>query len=298
MTVLEKEATPGGRCNQIVRDGHRFDIGPTLFLMPEVWEETFASLGEKMSDHLDLRRIDPTYKVYFDDGLRLELTSNIERAVPQRRVHRQDLAVADMAHGASLSHLVAFDGKGYIDVHHLGLEGIEDVQAALDEVRDELPHVPAGVVHDRQAETLGLFGDTPQGREDELPAHPREVREAREEGINFKLGTAPIAFEGTETLERVVCRAAHWQRQEDGSLKIAYDNEETFSLEADCVIVAIGQRPQLNECGLDKEIKLGPGGRARGGAAPCRHRPGRPSRRGPPGRLVPERRRDHTGCCP
>jgi phytoene desaturase len=77
VTVLEKNATPGGRCNQIVKDGHRFDIGPTLFLMPEVWEETFAALGEKMSDHLDLRRIDPTYKVHFDDGLQLQLTSNL-----------------------------------------------------------------------------------------------------------------------------------------------------------------------------------------------------------------------------
>ncbi len=77
VTVLEKNDTPGGRCNQIVRDGHRFDIGPTLFLMPEVWEETFASLGEKMSDHLDLRRIDPTYKVHFADGLQLQLTSDI-----------------------------------------------------------------------------------------------------------------------------------------------------------------------------------------------------------------------------
>ena len=77
VTALEKNETPGGRCNQIVRDGHRFDVGPTLFLMPEVWEETFAALGEKMSDHLDLRRIDPTYKVHFEDGLQLSLTSNI-----------------------------------------------------------------------------------------------------------------------------------------------------------------------------------------------------------------------------
>ena len=83
VTVLEKNDTPGGRCNQIVRDGHRFDIGPTLFLMPEVWEETFAALGEKMSDHLDLRRIDPTYKVHFDDGLQLELTSNIGKMQTQ-----------------------------------------------------------------------------------------------------------------------------------------------------------------------------------------------------------------------
>lgn len=83
VTVLEKESTPGGRCNQIVRDGHRFDIGPTLFLMPEVWEDTFASLGERMSDHIDLRRIDPTYKVHFDDGLQLELTSDIGKMQTQ-----------------------------------------------------------------------------------------------------------------------------------------------------------------------------------------------------------------------
>jgi phytoene desaturase len=83
VTVLEKNDTPGGRCNQIVRDGHRFDIGPTLFLMPEIWEETFAALGERMSDHLDLKRIDPTYKVRFDDGLQLELTSDIGKMQTQ-----------------------------------------------------------------------------------------------------------------------------------------------------------------------------------------------------------------------
>ena len=83
VTVLEKESTPGGRCNQIIREGHRFDIGPTLFLMPEIWEETFAALGEKMSDHLELMRIDPTYKVHFADGLQLLLTSNIGRMQTQ-----------------------------------------------------------------------------------------------------------------------------------------------------------------------------------------------------------------------
>jgi phytoene desaturase len=83
VTVLEKNDTAGGRCNQIVQDGHRFDIGPTLFLMPEVWEETFAALGEKMSDHLELKRIDPTYKVHFDDGLKLELTSDIGKMQTQ-----------------------------------------------------------------------------------------------------------------------------------------------------------------------------------------------------------------------
>jgi phytoene desaturase len=83
VTVLEKNDSPGGRCNQIVRDGHRFDIGPTLFLMPEVWEETFSALGKRMTNHLDLRRIDPTYKIRFDDGLQLELTSDIGKMQSQ-----------------------------------------------------------------------------------------------------------------------------------------------------------------------------------------------------------------------
>lgn len=83
VTVLEKNDKPGGRTGQIVCDGHRFDTGPTLFLMPEVWEETYAALGEKMSDHLDLKRIDPTYRVHFEDGVQIELTSNLGKMQTQ-----------------------------------------------------------------------------------------------------------------------------------------------------------------------------------------------------------------------
>ncbi len=77
VTVVEKQSTPGGRCSQFERDGHRFDIGPTLFLMPEVFAETYQALGENMQEQLDLRRIDPTYRIRFDDGVELSLTSDL-----------------------------------------------------------------------------------------------------------------------------------------------------------------------------------------------------------------------------
>jgi phytoene desaturase len=77
VTVLEKNAMPGGRCGQLVCDGHRFDTGPTLLLMPEVVAETYAALDTRMGDHLDLRRIDPTYRIWFDDGSRLDLTADL-----------------------------------------------------------------------------------------------------------------------------------------------------------------------------------------------------------------------------
>ena len=77
VTVLEKNEAPGGRCSQIIRDGHRFDTGATLFLMPEVFAQTYAALGERMEDHLTLRRIDPTYRIRFEDGTQLALTGDL-----------------------------------------------------------------------------------------------------------------------------------------------------------------------------------------------------------------------------
>ena len=65
VTVLEKESTPGGRCNQIVRDGHRFDIGATLLMMPAVYERTFTDFGKNLYEELDLVRMDPVYRLKY-----------------------------------------------------------------------------------------------------------------------------------------------------------------------------------------------------------------------------------------
>ena len=99
VTVVEKTRTAGGRCDQIVKDGHRFDVGPTLFLMPEVFEETYAAFGEKMSDHLDLKRIDPTYTVRFDDG------TSLATHVQPRRLQTQLEAIEPGAFGGFLRYL-------------------------------------------------------------------------------------------------------------------------------------------------------------------------------------------------
>lgn len=83
VTVVEKNAQPGGRCGQLLRDGHRFDIGATLFLMPEVFAETYAALGERMEDHLQLLRVDPTYELTFGDGSTLSLSGDLTALAPQ-----------------------------------------------------------------------------------------------------------------------------------------------------------------------------------------------------------------------
>jgi phytoene desaturase len=75
--VLEKNSHPGGRCGRMSRDGHHFDTGPTLFVMPLLYESEFRLLGTSLQERLELRRVDPTYQLVFDDGSRLALTSDL-----------------------------------------------------------------------------------------------------------------------------------------------------------------------------------------------------------------------------
>ncbi|MEW5830009.1 MAG: phytoene desaturase family protein [Chloroflexota bacterium] len=77
VTVVEKNTRPGGRCDRISREGHHFDTGPTLLVMPLLYEAEFAALGASMRDMLDLQRVDPTYHLVFDDGSQLALTSDL-----------------------------------------------------------------------------------------------------------------------------------------------------------------------------------------------------------------------------
>ncbi|HEX8731554.1 MAG TPA: phytoene desaturase family protein, partial [Ktedonobacterales bacterium] len=79
VTVVEKNAWPGGRCDHFEREGHHFNTGPTLLIMPLVYEQEFAALGVSLRERLDLRRVDPTYHLVFDDGSQLALTSDLKR---------------------------------------------------------------------------------------------------------------------------------------------------------------------------------------------------------------------------
>jgi phytoene desaturase len=83
VTVLEKNARPGGRCDRLSRGGHHFDTGPTLFIMPHAYEDEFATLGYPLHDMLDLQRVDPTYHLIFDDGSQLALSSDLKAMYDQ-----------------------------------------------------------------------------------------------------------------------------------------------------------------------------------------------------------------------
>ncbi|MEP7214383.1 MAG: phytoene desaturase family protein [Acidobacteriota bacterium] len=80
VTVLEKNERLGGRANIFEKDGFRFDMGPSWYLAPDLFEHYFDLVGEKVSDHLTLERLSPSYRIFFRAGGEpLDIHSDIER---------------------------------------------------------------------------------------------------------------------------------------------------------------------------------------------------------------------------
>jgi phytoene desaturase len=77
VTLLEKNETPGGRARQWKEDGFTFDMGPSFYWMPDVFERYFEQFGKKRSDYYSLQRLDPSYRIYWHDGF-TDMPADIE----------------------------------------------------------------------------------------------------------------------------------------------------------------------------------------------------------------------------
>src|SRR6187431_464500 len=67
VTVIEKNSGPGGRARQLKENGFTFDMGPSWYWMPDVFENFFKKFGKKVSDYYSLKRLDPSYRVYWEN---------------------------------------------------------------------------------------------------------------------------------------------------------------------------------------------------------------------------------------
>jgi len=82
VTVYERTEQLGGRASRLYRDGFRFDMGPSWYLMPDVFERFFAFFDREPSDFYELERLDPHYGIYFKDGDSVQIPANHRAAIP------------------------------------------------------------------------------------------------------------------------------------------------------------------------------------------------------------------------
>ncbi|HUQ49046.1 MAG TPA: phytoene desaturase [Gemmatimonadaceae bacterium] len=86
VVILEKLPDPGGRGRVFAQDGFTFDAGPTILTAPLLFEDLFAAAGKKLSDYATLVRLDPYYKVRFEDGTVFSYGGDREAIIRQIRV--------------------------------------------------------------------------------------------------------------------------------------------------------------------------------------------------------------------
>ena len=79
VSVFEKNSTAGGRCGQLIREGHRFDLGATMLMMPGTYREIFESLGIPLFEKNEINPLKNLYNIYFDNNDLLTFTTDKEK---------------------------------------------------------------------------------------------------------------------------------------------------------------------------------------------------------------------------
>ena len=79
VTIVEKNEQLGGRASRLVSDGFHFDMGPSWYLMPDVFERFFGHFDRDVSDYYTLSRLDPHYRIFFKDGDQVDLVPDLEQ---------------------------------------------------------------------------------------------------------------------------------------------------------------------------------------------------------------------------
>ena len=78
VTVYEKDAQVGGRTKTVETGGFAFDIGPTFFLYPQILRGVFERCGLNFDDFVELRRVDPSYRLAFENGPEVRISGDLE----------------------------------------------------------------------------------------------------------------------------------------------------------------------------------------------------------------------------
>jgi len=79
VSILEKNKQVGGRARQLKRDGFTFDIGPTFYWMPDIFEKFFNDFGKTVADYYELEKLNPAYQVYYGENDSITIADNIQK---------------------------------------------------------------------------------------------------------------------------------------------------------------------------------------------------------------------------
>ncbi|KIC47897.1 phytoene desaturase [Tateyamaria sp. ANG-S1] len=121
VTVIDKLDVPGGRGSAIWQDGHRFDLGPTIVTVPQLYKELWAACGRSFEDDVELRSLDPFYEIRWPDGTKFVAQHDTEAMRAEvAKIEPRDVAGFDrFLEDSAKRYWFGFEDLGRRSMHQL-----------------------------------------------------------------------------------------------------------------------------------------------------------------------------------
>jgi phytoene desaturase len=124
VSVYEKNDTIGGRARQLKLNGFTFDMGPTFYWMPDIFDQFFADFGKKTADYYELIRLDPGYEIYFGKNDSIPVSAKLDEVykcfekqeVGSSRFLRKFLKKAEYNYRVAIDKVVYKPGKSPLEL--------------------------------------------------------------------------------------------------------------------------------------------------------------------------------------
>ena len=222
VTVFEKNSTVGGRARQFKKDGFTFDIGPSWYWMPDVFESYFNDFGKKVSDYYNLEKLNPAYEVYFNtldsikigDSLekicaefeRIETGSSIllKRFMKKAEKH-YEIAVKDMVYKPGLSPLELVNSKTIVRLKYFFTNIKKEVEKDFkNEKLSQILQFPVLFLGAKPSKTPAFYNFMNHADFGLGTWHPKKGMYSVIEGMKKLAEEMGVSFETNQSVEKIV----------------------------------------------------------------------------------------------
>lgn len=198
--VFEKNPWLGGKAAVLQEQGFRFDMGPTILIQPSVLRKIFAEAGRVLEDYLDMKRLDPSWRCFFDDGTVIDLKDSTDEMIVSLNArqaglgdkYREFLATSEDLHEISNKFFFWKPVGSIMDT--LEMRGMFDVNVLKDVMKMRLGKTVSGVIREyisdaNTAQMLDHFVQYVGSSPDASPAILCAIGHMQtEEGIWYPMG--------------------------------------------------------------------------------------------------------------
>ena len=259
--VFEKNSTIGGRARQFKKDGFIFDIGPSWYWMPDVFESYFNDFGKKVSDYYKLEKLNPAYEVYFDklDSVKIgdsleKICKEFDRIEPgsgvvlktfmEKAEKHYEIAVKDMVYKPGISPLELVNKKTIVRLKYFLTNIKKEVEKYFkNEKLSQILQFPVLFLGAKPSNTPAFYNFMNHADFGLGTWHPKKGMYSVIEGMRKLAEEFGVSFKTNQNVEKIIVN-------QKSAIGIVVDGEEKY-----CDIIISGADYHHTESLLEEEFR-------------------------------------------